>query len=72
VASRGSDAKQTPAFRVRCTQCRGSYSSRVNLAAFFFFRLRSIRDSVSAFRRVVSGWSATRKLNAMTDTLRKR
>lgn len=35
----------------------GFYSSRVNLAAFLFFRLRSIRDSVAALRRVVSGWS---------------
>lgn len=59
---RGKRAMRTSAFRVRHAQRGGFYSSRVNLAAFLFFRLRSIRDSVAALRRVVSGWSPIRPL----------
>ena len=64
---------RTSAFRVRYAQRGGFYSSRVNLAAFLFFRLRSIRDSVTALRRVMSGWSATRQLlnGNCRDTPRK-
>ena len=58
----GERAMRASAFRVRYAQRRAFYSSRVNLAAFLFFRRRSIRDSVVASRRVVSGWSAIRNL----------
>jgi hypothetical protein len=58
----GERALRTSALRVRYAQRGGFYSSRVNLAAFLFFGLRSIWGSVAALRRVVSGWSATRQL----------
>ena len=50
---------RTSAFRV------GTPNGRIllfasKLAAFLFFRLPSIRDSVAALRRVVSVWSAIR------------